>query len=83
MLSIRLDLCPRLDLPLKKYVVAKGKSSASGKVLFQRVKHTSEHCKYDEFMCIMYEAIARKKREMYANKQAEEEQDKFAASFTV
>jgi hypothetical protein len=44
----------------------------STKIPFQSIKHTSELHKYDEFMCIMYEAITREKarRRRYVNTKA-------------
>lgn len=70
-----LNLCPRLVLLFEEKLFIE--KALRGKVFFQSIKYTSEHRKYDEFMCIMYEAITGEKREMCANKQAEGKQDKF------
>lgn len=47
------------------------------------IKHTSEHHKYDEFMCIMYEAIT-KRNERYVDKQtAKRSRDLYVTCVTL
>lgn len=64
------NLWPRWKLLERKLST---RTSSTGN-FFQSMKHTSEHHKYDEFMCIMYEAITREKKpdESYANRSKRE-----------
>jgi hypothetical protein len=45
---------------------------ANRKIFFQSTKHTSEYHKYDEFMCIMYDAFTKGEvKQKHTNKQVQ------------